>query len=244
MSFQAMTWAVAQTCGSAATKLVLLMLADHANGHTGQCNPRHKLLAAECEMTTDTLKTHIKKLDALGLIEVIPQFAEEVQLPNQYRLKMQGGGGVFQGEGGGKNHPPYNQEDNPERNPERNQAPRKRAAPDKPAMSSAEDLVADGLAEELATGFISYRKTVIRQPLTPMAWGLIKTEAAKAGVTPSDAVTEIVNRGWRGFKAEWLNNGNTRQQPRQFDKDERDRQAMALLWPDAHGDNVIEGTAR
>ena len=65
MSFQAMTWATAQTCGSAAAKLVLLMLANHSNGHTGQCNPKHKLLAQECEMTVDTLKSHLKKLESL-----------------------------------------------------------------------------------------------------------------------------------------------------------------------------------
>lgn len=86
--------------------------------------------------------------------------------------------------------------------------------PDKPALSSVQDLVADGLDQEMAEGFIAYRKTVIRQPLTPMAWGLIKTEAAKAGVTPAEAVSEIVSRGWRGFKASWLQQGTGSAQPR------------------------------
>ena len=116
MSFQAMTWAVSQKCGGASTKLVLMMLANHANGHTGQCNPRHKLLAAECEMSIETLKSHLKKLAELDLIEIVPQFAEEVQLPNQYVLNFQGGGGDFWGEGRGENSPPYNQERNQERN--------------------------------------------------------------------------------------------------------------------------------
>lgn len=125
MSFQAMTWAVAQKCGAASTKLVLLMLANHANGHTGQCNPRHKLLAEECDMTVDTLKTQLKKLEAMGLIEIIPQYADGVQLPNHYRLNLGGGGGKnypggggdFSGEGGGKIYPPYNQEVNQEVKP-------------------------------------------------------------------------------------------------------------------------------
>ena len=118
MSFQAMTWATEQTCGSAAAKLVLLMLANHSNGHTGQCNPRHKRLAVECDMTVDTLKSHLKKLESLGFIKIVPQYTEGVQLPNQYILNLGGGGGENYPEGrgnsyvdgGGKNSPPNNQE--------------------------------------------------------------------------------------------------------------------------------------
>ena len=102
MSFQAMTWATATTCGSATTKLVLLMLANHANGHTGQCNPRHKTLAAECEIRVETLKDHLKRLADAGLIEIIPQFMDGVQLPNQYRLNMHMGGGEFRPVGRGE----------------------------------------------------------------------------------------------------------------------------------------------
>ncbi len=101
MSFQAMTWATAQKCGTAPAKLVLLMLANHANGHTGQCNPRHKLLADECDMKVDALKSNLKKLQELELIEIIPQYSEGVQLPNHYRLNMPTGGGVFRGDGSG-----------------------------------------------------------------------------------------------------------------------------------------------
>lgn len=109
MSFQAMTWAIQQECGSAAGKLVLLMLANHANGHTGQCNPRHKTLAAECEMRVETLKEHIRKLEERGLLAVVPRFAEGIQLPNHYVLAMpdsEGGGGDFHPGGGGENRPP------------------------------------------------------------------------------------------------------------------------------------------
>lgn len=116
-----MTWATAQTCGSAAAKLVLVMLANHSNGHTGQCNPRHKMLAQECDMTVETLKAHLKKLQSLGLIEIVAKYADGVQLPNQYLLSFDGGGGISYthgstnnyGEGGYKNPPTYNQEVKP-----------------------------------------------------------------------------------------------------------------------------------
>ena len=114
-------------------------------------------------------------------------------------------------------------------------------------MSSAADLVADGLPQDLADGFVTYRKTVIRQPLTPMAWGLIKAEAAKAGVTPADAVSEIVSRGWRGFKADWLQPQQRPQPgagrpPQRQGAAERDAEAIRLLgFAPAADHDVIEG---
>lgn len=125
-----MTWAVNQKCGSAASKLVLLMLANHCNGHTGQCNPRHKTLAEECEMRVETLKTHLKHLESLDLVTIVPQFSEGVQLPNQYivnfggvGVNFGGGGGEIRRGGGGEKHPPINQEFNQEFNQEDKHSP-------------------------------------------------------------------------------------------------------------------------
>jgi Helix-turn-helix domain len=92
MSFQAMTWAVAQDCANAGQKLVLLMLANYCNGHTGQCNPSHKRLAAECCMGVSTLKNHLLALADAGKIEIVKKYADGVQLPNQYMLKLGGVG--------------------------------------------------------------------------------------------------------------------------------------------------------
>lgn len=118
MSFQAMTWAVKQKAQSAGAKLVLLMLADHSNGHTGQCNPSHKRLAEECEMSLSALKVHIKNLERLGLLEIIHKSQDGVSLPNQYRLNLEGvgqnlaGGGSESDRGVGQNLA-TNQEDKP-----------------------------------------------------------------------------------------------------------------------------------
>lgn len=87
-----MTWAVAQDCANSGQKLVLLMLANYCNGHTGQCNPSHKRLAAECCMGVSTLKNHLLALEESGLIEIIRKFSDGVALPNQYMLKVGGVG--------------------------------------------------------------------------------------------------------------------------------------------------------
>ena len=90
MSFEAMAWASKQKTGNSGQKLVLLMLANHANGVTGQCNPSHKRLAEICEMGASTLRKHITELEKSGFLTIIPKFVDGVQLPNQYNLNMEG----------------------------------------------------------------------------------------------------------------------------------------------------------
>ncbi len=91
-----MAWAVKQQCGSASSKLVLLMLSNHSNGHTGQCNPSHKRLAEQCEMSVACLKTHIKNLEDKGLLTIKHMSQDGVSLPNQYILGRLNSGGVGQ----------------------------------------------------------------------------------------------------------------------------------------------------
>jgi len=86
MSFQDMAWAVKQKCDSPGQKLVLLMLANHCNGHTKQCNPSHKRLAEECCMGVSTLKRNIASLAKAGLLTIEHRTHDGVSLPNQYRL--------------------------------------------------------------------------------------------------------------------------------------------------------------
>jgi hypothetical protein len=98
MSFQVMAWAVKQQTANAGQKLVLLMLANHTNSHTGQCNPSHKLLAEECSMGVSTLKGHLSALEQAGFISVVHNSVEGVSLPNSYTLNV---GGVGQNLTGG-----------------------------------------------------------------------------------------------------------------------------------------------
>jgi hypothetical protein len=102
MSFQDMAWAVDQKCASAGQKLVLLMLANYSNGHTGQCNPSHKRLAEDCSMGVSTLRRSIDGLQADGFLTVIHKSSEGVSLPNQYRLALH----KLEGVGSNRRDPP------------------------------------------------------------------------------------------------------------------------------------------
>jgi hypothetical protein len=114
------------------------------------------------------------------------------------------------------------------------QAPRKRStAPSAP----------DGVSPQVWSDWLAVRKSK-KAAVTDTAVDGIKAEAIKAGMTLQQALETCCRQGWAGFKAAWVADAQgARQQPRQHDKDERDRLAMALLWPDEQGD-VIEGTAR
>ena len=61
MSINAVSWALKQEL-PAVTKMVLICLADHHNGETGQCNPSHKRIAKFAGVAQRTVETHLKKL--------------------------------------------------------------------------------------------------------------------------------------------------------------------------------------
>lgn len=83
----------------------------------------------------------------------------------------------------------------------------KEAPKGKQKAQSVADLLRE-LPADLATDFIQHRKA-LKAPITHTAVEGIKREAKKANLTFEQAVTCIIERGWRGFKAEWV----TKDQP-------------------------------
>jgi DNA-binding transcriptional MocR family regulator len=62
-----MSWAFKQPV-EPGPKLVLLALADHANGQTGLCIPGQKSLAKQCSMSVRTVQRHIQVLEDANLL--------------------------------------------------------------------------------------------------------------------------------------------------------------------------------
>lgn len=87
MSFEAMTWAVGHRL-PAQQKLVLMLLANRCNHDTGMCIPKIKSLADECGMSERSVQRALQDLEASGLIGIVRRTHEEVQLSNQYNLKL------------------------------------------------------------------------------------------------------------------------------------------------------------
>lgn len=201
-----MTWAVRTKTENAGQKLVLLLLANHANGHTGQCNPSHKLLADECCMGVSTLKNHIARLEEMGFLTIHHRAMEGISLPNQYTLKVQcggsdsdggvgqnlAGGGSDSGRGVGQNLA-TNQEVKPVKET-RESAPRKRSA----AQPCPEDV-----AEQVWADWLDLRKAK-RAPVTATVVESAREEAGKAGMTFEAFLKVWCRRGTQGLEAAWL----------------------------------------
>jgi len=89
MSFMAMAWASKQKTGSPTKKLILLLLADRANDE-GYCWPSIQSICSDCELSRDAVIRNIKRLEADGLLSVIRRKEDGVNLPNHYKLHLQG----------------------------------------------------------------------------------------------------------------------------------------------------------
>jgi hypothetical protein len=73
---------------------------------------------------------------------------------------------------------------------------------------SKDDLLKAGVSDKVARDWLTIRKAK-RAPLTETAWDTIKAEALKANLSISDAIKVSVDRGWQGFKADWLKDKGT-----------------------------------
>lgn len=86
MSAKLLTWAYRQKTGSCITKAVLIKLVDNAND-LGYAHPSMAILLADLELSERAARTHLKKLEDIGVLKVIREkVAEKVNLPNRYQL--------------------------------------------------------------------------------------------------------------------------------------------------------------
>jgi hypothetical protein len=76
--------------------------------------------------------------------------------------------------------------------------------PSRRTASGEPDLVSAGVSTKLISDWRAVRRNKRAGPITAtVAAGLIR-EARIAGLSASDAVRTSIERGWQGFKAEWL----------------------------------------
>ena len=66
-------------------------------------------------------------------------------------------------------------------------------------------LVSIGVEQTIASDWIQHRKAIKASPSQTAIDGIAK-ESERAGISLSDALAMCCQRGWRGFKAEWVAN--------------------------------------
>jgi hypothetical protein len=73
MSLRAISWAMEVACPSPAAKLVLLVLCDAHNGHTGDCYPSLGRIVASTGLSEAGVKKSIRAMEAVGMLQRIPE---------------------------------------------------------------------------------------------------------------------------------------------------------------------------
>jgi hypothetical protein len=104
--------------------------------------------------------------------------------------------------------PPDTDTDTEQRQRQRQNQIQKDASPRGDAGESekridARFLKSQGVDAQYAKDWLAVRRKK-RLPLTQTAWDVTCEEAAKAGMTPADAVAMAAREGWGGFKASWV----------------------------------------
>lgn len=74
-----------------------------------------------------------------------------------------------------------------------------------PRFDAQAHLVSIGVDASIAADWLQHRKAVKAAPTLTAIDGIAK-EAERAGISLSDALAVCCQRGWRGFKAEWMAN--------------------------------------
>lgn len=209
MSHKASAWAMEQSTKTPLAKLILLILSDCHNAETGACYPSFQFIAKRAGCSVRSVIYSIESLEKDGLISIQKTHGR----PNTYRINqcndctsansapvqsatepVQSTTEVVQ-----PLHttratiapkPGSNQEYNQEDNLEYKRTPKTYHKP-------------STVTSQVWDDFKTLRKSM-KAPITETAILGIEREAIKAGISLNEALRVCCERGWRGFKAEWI----------------------------------------
>jgi uncharacterized protein YdaU (DUF1376 family) len=133
--------------------------------------------------------------------------------------------------------PSTNQNQEPEPEPSSSTKKKKAAPLQKPV----------DVSDEVWGSFLIVRKAK-SAAVTDLAILGIRREAVKAGITLEQALTTCCERGWAGFKAEWMQGQQAKPQAESFyERDQRLKrekweEMTGRKWPTENDPNVIDAT--
>jgi hypothetical protein len=200
LSVQALSWVLDEVRGlKAPERIVLLVLANYADKDNASCWPSIKTIARNCELTPETIRLTIRKLEAKGLLRAEQTYrGNGAKSVNLYHLNIGGGAppvppGVDPsppgaGEAGpeGGSHPPseggsttFNRQSNHQSN---------RAAERAEDVAVPANLQTEKFLGRWA-GWLDWRRTSKRIPVTARAAQMQLRELAEVG--PEDACAAI-----------------------------------------------------
>lgn len=232
MSYEAVSWAMAQQVGKSSTKFVLVAMAHCVNAESGDmvCWPSAKHLAEITGQDVKTIETSVVRLREAGWIVDTGTRRGMTGQVIVYRLNTTKNGGVNEPQklpqistktpkNGAIDAPPNSPvfSDNSPVFPV--ELPRfSHVTPPKTGDGIRKEQGIEqgrnkeksacasmpGVPDQLFSDYMAVRKAKKAGPLTTTAVNGLIREAEKAGKTLEEAVTICCERGWQSLKAEWL----------------------------------------
>lgn len=209
---------------SPSAKMVLISLADNANDD-GYCWPSLERIAQRACLGRSTVIRAIKWLEARGILIANRDNGRKTTYiirPKNYQELPSTAGedlGLDEGKPVSSGHPsrcdtgvavvenPCHGDTGPVSQRDTNRhitiiEPSLKTTRAKSGLSVG-DLVSRGVGEQIAKDFLSARKT----KFTETALGGFEREARRAGISLDRAMMIAVERGWQGFRADWVTRG-------------------------------------
>lgn len=170
-------------------------------------------LASRLKQSEQQIRTSLQRLENLGILTITATNRFSVYNIENY--------GKYQDEQPANNqqddHQPTNSQPTDNQQSTTKQElnnSRMEALKEKPIAKLAL-LTSRGIPEQIAKDWLSIRKEK-RQPLTETSLAATERESVRAGMTLEEVITFCCERGWAGFKAEYLTNSaaaKTNQRP-------------------------------
>lgn len=223
MSNAALTWAFEQDIADPICKFVLVALANRLNGETGRLDPSIDTLRVDVgRASRRTVEDKLQKLKRDGLIAI----TRRGPTTSSYELLMSNSCASSEPNDEQSTHEDVQilREDEQSTTahidkPEEPEEPevRARARPSKSSSSKRDQLLLPllrVLSRDHAEAVVDHRLGFKKSSFTPRAAELLAARLAKAPVecslSPDQAADEMIERGWQGFKPDWINNAKAR----------------------------------
>jgi hypothetical protein len=226
-------------------KMVLLALCDNANDQ-GECYPSVSMLTEKCSMSQRSIFSHIDWLEKHGIVSRENRSGRStIYHIDPCKFCTPANSAPLQ-----ILHPtPATAAPPPLQNLHTTPANSAPITITEPSIESSRESssafrlklqpemrILEGVNRQIATDFIALRKAK-KSPLTETAVNGIRREAEKLGYTLERALTVCCERGWAGFKADWIlrdeagRGAQSRTQNKQVALEESNRAATAGWVP-------------
>ena len=212
MSVKVMTAVFDRYPNGGGEMLLALALADHASDDGSRVFPSIKALAEKTRQSERSVQYQLRRMQDAGWLILVNAGNGGRSMHSEYRISLDWikGAEIAPFQKGAIDDEKGANDSTKGCNPQQ-----KRVQPiapannhhrtiNEPSVTKAQALGLDGMSDELLNDWQTVRTAKRAGPLTKTAADGLKREAAKAGLTNSEAIELCCANGWQGFRAAWV----------------------------------------